>query len=173
MKRFRMKNLDGKDYIFINATVANPVNPSLKEKIEFLVDTGAEGCAIPEETMKKLKLESKGTAEIGLADGSVKQVDATFILLEIAGKKLYTLSIFGRGFEPIIGIDVMKVLGIHVDVPNRSTLIPLRMIRIIKYFMKNKSPIRFPATKQEQEMRDETSTADVPRKKTSTADVLH
>jgi clan AA aspartic protease len=136
MGKLRLKNLCGKDYIFINATVANPINTSLKGKIEFLVDTGAEGCAIPEEIMKKLKLEDKGSVEAVLADGSVRQAGATYILLEIAGKKLYTWAIYGRGFEPLLGIDVMKVLGIHIDVPDKNTLIPIRALKVKRLRLK-------------------------------------
>jgi len=70
--------------------------------------------------------------DVGLADGSSKRVKAAYILIEVGGRKLYTWTIYDKGFTPILGLDVMRVLGIHVDVPERKVLIPYKGLKIRK-----------------------------------------
>jgi len=132
LKKWHIKHVENEDYIFVNAKVANPLDPKKAEKVEFLVDTGATGCAISSELAEKLGLEASGTVDVGLADGSVKRVKAAYVLIEVAGRKLYTWAIYDKGFTPIMGLDVMRILGIHVDVPNRNVLVPLRGLKIKK-----------------------------------------
>jgi len=129
--------MENVDYIFVDAKVANPLNPKKSEKIEFLVDTGATGCAINLELAEKLGLEASGSVDVGLADGSSKRVKATYILIEVAGRKLYTWTIYDKGFTPIMGLDVMRVLGVHVDVPEKKVLIPCKGLKFkrIKLYM--------------------------------------
>ena len=130
MHEWHIRQIENVDYIFIDAKIANPFNPKKTEKIEFLVDTGASGCAISSELAEKLGLEPSGMVEAGLADGSVKRVKAAYILIEVAGRKLYTWTIFDEGFTPILGLDVMRVLGVHVDVPQKKVLLPHRHLKI-------------------------------------------
>jgi len=132
LKRWHIRQIDDQDYIFIDAKIANPMDPKKSEKVEFLVDTGATGCAISSELAEKLGLEASGTVDVGLADGSSKRVKATYILIEVGGRKLYTWTIYDKGFTPILGLDVMRVLGIHVDVPERKVLIPYKGLKIRK-----------------------------------------
>jgi len=125
VKKWYIKTLDGKDYIFADAYIANPMDPNKREKLSFLVDTGAFGCAIPEDVALKLNLDLKGYVDAGLAYGTVKKnVKATYILIELAGRKVYTWTVYDVGFEPILGIDVMRVLGAHLDVPAKQILTP-------------------------------------------------
>jgi len=130
-----IRHVGDEDYIFITAKVANPMEPAKAEKLEFLVDTGASGCAIPESVAEKLGLEHKGYVDAGLADGSVKRVKATYVLLEVAGKRLYTWTIFGEGFQPLLGVDVMRVLGVHLDVPEKKMLVPFRHFKVKNVFL--------------------------------------
>jgi len=132
MRKWKIKNIGNEEYISVNGKIANPLNPKKKESVEFLVDTGASGCAIPSELAEKLDLQKMGYVDAGLADGSVKRVKATYILVEVAGKKLYTWTIYDKGFTPIIGLDVMWVLGVHIDVPNKNILVPFKGLNIKK-----------------------------------------
>jgi predicted aspartyl protease len=129
MKKWHIKHIENEDYIFVNGKIANPMDPKKIEKVEFLVDTGATGCAISSDLAEKLSLEASGTVDAGLADGSIKRVKAAYVLVEIGGRKLYTWTIYDKGFMPIIGLDVMRVLGVHVDVPNKNVLIPVKNLR--------------------------------------------
>ena len=130
MQKFHVKHIENEDYIFIDAKVANPLNPKKAEKVEFLVDTGASGCAVGSDLAEKLGLEASGTVDVGLADGSTKRVKAAYILIEVGGRKLYTWTIYDKGFTPILGLDVMRVLGIHVDVPEKKVLIPYKGLKL-------------------------------------------
>jgi len=129
LRKWHIKHLENEDYIFVDAKIANPLNPKKTEKIEFLVDTGATGCAINADLAEKLGLEASGSVDVGLADGSSKRVKAAYVLVEIGGKKLYTWTIYDKGFQPILGLDVMRVLGVHVDVPERKVLVPCKGLK--------------------------------------------
>lgn len=126
---FEHGQIEDEDCIMVDAKVANPLHHKKMVKAEFLVDTGANGCAISQELADKLELKSCGTVEAVLADGSVKRVSAAYIVLEIAGRKLYAWSVIDSGFQPILGVDVMDVLDVHIDVPKRKVLIPLKRLK--------------------------------------------
>jgi clan AA aspartic protease len=130
MRKWHIKQIENQDYIFIDAKIANPLDPKKSRKVEFLVDTGATGCAIGEDLADKLGLEASGTVDVGLADGSSKQVKAAYVLIEVGGRKLYTWTIYDKGFTPILGLDVMRILGVHVDVPERKVLVPYKSLKL-------------------------------------------
>jgi clan AA aspartic protease len=137
MRKWHIKQIENQDYIFIDAKIANPLDPKKSRKVEFLVDTGATGCAIGEDLADKLGLEASGTVDVGLADGSSKQVKAAYVLIEVGGRKLYTWTVYDKGFTPILGLDVMRILGVHVDVPEKRILVPHRNMKLkrIKLYM--------------------------------------
>lgn len=129
LRKWHLRHVENDDCVTIDAKISNPLNRKKTEKIEFLVDTGASGCAIDQATADKLGLESSGVVEAVLADGSVKHVGAAFVVLEIAGRRLYTWTVIDVGFQPILGLDVMLVLGVHIDVPERKVLIPYKRLK--------------------------------------------
>jgi len=130
LKKWHIRQIENQEHIFIDAKIANPLEPKKAEKVEFLVDTGASGCAISKALAEKLGLEQSGVVEAGLADGTVKRVKAAYILIEVAGRKLYTWTIYDEGFTPILGLDVMRVLGVHIDVPEKKVLIPYKRLKL-------------------------------------------
>ena len=129
MQKFHVRHIENEDYIFVDVKVTNPMDPKKTRKVEFLVDTGASGCAISDELARQLGLEPNGAVDVGLADGSTKRVKASYIVVEIGGRKLYTWTIYDKGFTPILGLDVMRVLGIHVDVPEKKVLVPYKGLK--------------------------------------------
>lgn len=137
VKRFYIKKIGGEEFVYINARVSNPDDPKRSKDLEFLVDTGAAGCAIPKGVADELALEPKGFVDVGLADGRYIKASAAYVLLESGRRKIYTWAIVGEGFEPILGIDVMRILKIHVDVPAGNTLLPLRHFKINAIVMNN------------------------------------
>jgi clan AA aspartic protease len=137
IKHMRIYSLSKDGFIYANAKVRNPSNPKLSAALEFLVDTGASGCAIPESLAEKLALEQKGLVDVGLADGRSVKAKATYVWLEIGGRSVYTWCIYGEGFEPILGIEIMEGLGFHLDVPERRALLPLRRLRVNALVMEN------------------------------------
>jgi len=137
VKRLHVNMAGERDFIYVNAKIYNPDQPERSKKINFLIDTGAAGCAIPKSLADELNLKERGVVDVGLADGQSVKASATYVLIEIGGKKVYTWTIVGEGFEPILGVDVMKVLKIHVDVPDKTPLIPLRSFKVNSMAMKN------------------------------------
>jgi clan AA aspartic protease len=130
LRKWHVKHVENEDYIFVDAKVANPLNPKKTEKIEFLVDTGAKGCAISSDLAEKLGLEPEGDVEVELADGSTKRVKAAYIMVELSGKKFYTWTIYDKGFTPLLGVSVMRALGFHIDTPERKVLIPYKSLKL-------------------------------------------
>jgi len=130
--KWKVKSIGSNEYIVVKGTVINPLNPEKKEKVEFLVDTGASGCAIPTDLARKLELQQMGYVDAALADGSVKRVKATYIAVEINKKKILTWTVYDKNFTPILGLDVMRVMGFHIDTPEKKVLVPLKKLRIKK-----------------------------------------
>jgi predicted aspartyl protease len=129
-EKMHIRRVEDKGYIYVEAKIANPLNPKKAEKVEFLVDTGSRVCSISAELAEKLGLEPEGTADVELADGSSKRVKVAYVLLDIAGKKFYTWTIFDKGFTPILGMSVMESLGFHLDTPKKKVLMPIKSVRI-------------------------------------------
>lgn len=130
VKRFYIKKIGGEDFVYVNVKVSNPDKPELSKRLDFLVDTGAAGCALPKAVADELNIEPKGIVDVGLADGRYVRAAAAYILLESSGRRVYTWAVINEGFEPILGIDVMRILKIHIDVKERETLIPLRRLKV-------------------------------------------
>jgi clan AA aspartic protease len=128
--KMHVRRVEDKSYIYVEAKIANPLNPKKAETVEFLVDTGAEECAISAELAEKLGLEPKGTANVELADGSSKRVKLTYVLLDIAGKKFYTWALYDKGFTPILGMSIMDSLGFHLDIPKKKVLMPVKSFKV-------------------------------------------
>lgn len=128
--RWNVKKASSQDYIGVEAKVWNPLHPKPKVKREFLVDTGATGCAVSKELAETLGLESIALLDVVLADGSVQKAHAAYMMLEIDGKHVYAFTIYGEGFTEILGLDVMRALGFHIDVPEKRVLLPHRKFQI-------------------------------------------
>lgn len=81
--------------------------------VDFLIDTGATGTAIPESLARKLKLHSIGTVRSNTAGGVVtgQLVRAD---LELMGgvnvQRLSVLALPGLGPNPLLGMDVLGTL---------------------------------------------------------------
>ena len=129
-KKFHVRKVSGNEFVYVNVKVSNPSSPERCVRREFLVDSGAAGCAIPASLAEKLGLERRGVVDVGLADGRSVKAYATYVLLEVGRRKVYTWAIFGENFEPILGVDVMKILGFHIDVPSKNVLVPLRHFKV-------------------------------------------
>jgi len=130
IKSFHVRHVDGKEFVYVKVKVSNPNELKRSAKCDFLVDTGAAGCAIPAKLAEKLGLENRGVVDVGLADGRSVKAYATYVLLEVGKRKVYTWAIVGENFEYILGVDVMHILGLHVDVPSRNVLVPLRHFKV-------------------------------------------
>ncbi|MEM3956150.1 MAG: aspartyl protease family protein [Candidatus Bathyarchaeia archaeon] len=137
VKGFHVKKVGCENFVYVNVQVSNPEDMKRSKRLNFLIDTGAAGCALPKKVAEELGLQERGVVDVGLADGRSVRASATYVLLETGGKKVYTWAIVGEGFEPILGVDVMKILKIHVDVPEKQALVPLRHFKVNMIIMNN------------------------------------
>ena len=112
--------------------VANPKNLAEGQEIEFLVDTGSNCLVIPASLAKKLRLISVGRGESQLADGTVIQSDMAWIYIRLNGESVHTLTVIIDKAEPILGLDVMRILQLQVDPANDRLLKPIRRLSLIK-----------------------------------------
>jgi predicted aspartyl protease len=131
IKKMRIYSTGKEGFIYARAKVWNPDQPKLSETVSFLLDTGAYGCFIPEALAKKLGLKESGEAVLEVADGREITAKISYIFLELGGWKVHTWCAYREGFEPILGMNIMHGLKIHLDVPERQILLPpLRRIRV-------------------------------------------
>jgi predicted aspartyl protease len=130
IRSMKLSRDDKDEYVKIAVTVSNPMDLRLRERVNFIVDTGAMGCTLPREVAERLKLEDRGEVDAVMADGRVTTAKVAFALLEIGGKRLYTWVAYGPGFDALLGLDVMRILKVHVDVPAKDILTPLKHLKI-------------------------------------------
>ncbi|MEM2127829.1 MAG: retropepsin-like aspartic protease, partial [Candidatus Bathyarchaeia archaeon] len=117
--------------IVVNVTVMNPLDLSLKAKLPFIADSGASVTTIPERVAEELKLRPRGEADVEVADGRVVKMKLTSALLRIGGKEIVAYIFYGPNFDALLGLDVMEPLKIHIDVADRSLLIPLMVMKVL------------------------------------------
>jgi clan AA aspartic protease len=114
--------------------VGNPANPEVREKIEFLIDSGAIYSVVPTPILERLGIRPLTEQEFRLADGAKivrKRGVAVFKYKDrIGGADV----IFGEeGDSVLLGTFTLEALGLCLD-PLRRELRPLPMILAISQF---------------------------------------
>jgi clan AA aspartic protease len=108
--------------------VANPANPEITERVEFLIDSGAVYSVAPTRVLEKLGIRPLSEQQFRLADGSKifrKKGVAVFRQGERVGGADV---IFGEeGDSNLLGSTTLEALGLSLD-PLRRELKPLPMI---------------------------------------------
>ena len=108
--------------------VGNPANPEITEKIEFLIDSGANYSVVPTPILERLGIKPLAEQEFRLADGSKivrKKGGALFRYRDRVG---VADVIFGEeGDSVLLGAFTLEALGLVLD-PLRRELKPLPMI---------------------------------------------
>lgn len=113
--------------------VGNPANPEVREKLEFLIDSGAIYSVIPIPVLERLGIKPLTEQEFRLTDGT-KIVRKKGIALfkykdQIGGADV----IFGEeGDSVLLGAFSLEALGLSLD-PLRRELKPLPMILATKH----------------------------------------
>ena len=118
------------------AIIANPKNLRKQVRLNFLVDTGSSGTAIPREVAKQLKLEPIGKGWIQLADGSKVKIQLAYLYLKINGDNVFTICSYNGCADPLLGFDVMHVLGLHIDTEKKRLLRPIRRFWLKDFILK-------------------------------------
>jgi clan AA aspartic protease len=112
----------------LEVEVANPANPQVTEKLEFLIDSGAIYSVVPAPILDKLGIKPLSRQEFRLADGTKimrKKGVAVFKYGErIGGADV----IFGEEDDSVLlGAFSLEALGLSLD-PLKRELTPLPMI---------------------------------------------
>jgi clan AA aspartic protease len=108
--------------------VGNPATPTITERVEFLIDSGAIYSVVPTPILERLGIKPISTQEFRLADGS-KIVRKKGIALFKYGDKIGGADvIFGEeGDSVLLGAFTLEALGLALD-PLKRELKPLPMI---------------------------------------------
>lgn len=108
--------------------VANPADPELKQRVEFLIDSGAIYSVVPGNILNDLRIKPLTEETFHLADGS-KIVRKKGVALFRHGERVGGADVvFGEeGDSTLLGAMTLESLGLFLD-PLRRQLKPLPMI---------------------------------------------
>src|SRR5229473_2733293 len=97
--------------------VANPARPSVAEKIDFLVDSGAIYSVVPASVLRKLGIKPlRAKEEFRLADGSKIERRKGIALFRYERKEGGADVIFGEpGDSTLLGALTLEALGLALD----------------------------------------------------------
>jgi clan AA aspartic protease len=113
---------------FLEIEVGNPAKPEIREKLEFLIDSGAIYSVVPAVILDKLGIKPLAEQEFRLANGTKiirKKGGAVFKYAERVG---VADVIFGEeGDSTLLGAFTLEALGLTLD-PLRRELKPLPMM---------------------------------------------
>jgi len=108
--------------------VGNPSNPEIKEKIEFLIDSGAIYSVVPAPVLERLGIRPLTEQEFRLADGTKIVRKKGGALFKYGDRIGVADVIFGEeGDSVLLGTFTLEALGLSLD-PLRRELKPLPMI---------------------------------------------
>jgi clan AA aspartic protease len=112
----------------LEVEVANPANPQVTEKIEFLIDSGAIYSVVPAPILDKLGIKPLSRQEFRLADGT-KIVRKKGVAVFKYGDRIGGADvIFGEEDDSVLlGAFSLEALGLSLD-PLKRELTPLPMI---------------------------------------------
>ena len=121
--------------VYQDVVVANPRDLDKKVTLKFLVDTGSSGTVIPGKVAKLLNLECVGNGVVELADGSRLNTKLAYLYLKIDSEHIFTLASYDGCKTPLLGFDVMSVLGLQLDVARKRFLKPIRRVNLISFIL--------------------------------------
>ncbi len=121
--------------VYQEVLVANPRDLDKKVMLKFLVDTGSSGTVIPRKIAETLDLECVGDGLVELADGSQLKTKLAYLYLQIDSDHIFTLASYDGCKTPLLGFDVMSVLGLQLDVGRKRFLKPIRRFNLISFVL--------------------------------------
>jgi predicted aspartyl protease len=108
--------------------VANPADPSRREPVEFLVDSGAVYSFVPRAVLERLGIAPHTTQRFRLADGSVIERERGDALFFYGSARGASPVIFAEaGDATLLGAVSLESLGFVLDAIRRD-LVPLPMV---------------------------------------------
>lgn len=108
--------------------VANPANPSAREPVDFLVDSGAVYSFVPRDVLTRLGIVPHSRLRFRLADGSTIERDRGDALFFYKGQQGAAPVVFGEHEDAtLLGAVTLESLGFVLDAVRRD-LMPLPMV---------------------------------------------
>ena len=117
---------------YVTAIVRNPADPELSWTSEFMVDTGAIDCLVPEANLAAIGLAPRSERVYSLADGSEIRLGVTVGEIELMGEIVGATVVCGPpDSEPLLGVTALESAGVEVD-PVNETLRKMPFTRLRK-----------------------------------------
>jgi clan AA aspartic protease len=120
--------MTGMGLTVLDIEVANPANPEVRERLEFLIDSGAIYSVVPTRVLQKLGIQPISEQEFRLPDGS-KIVRKKGVALFRYGDRIGGADVvFGEENDSLLlGAFTLEALGLSLD-PLKRELRPLPMV---------------------------------------------
>ncbi len=100
----------------VELTITSPSNPTLSQKGNFLVDSGASFTVLPKDFVDRLKLRSNFTREFTLADGKKVERQIGNASIKYGKEEIVTPVVLGRkGDNPLLGAITLESFGLLLD----------------------------------------------------------
>jgi predicted aspartyl protease len=111
---------------YIEGAVSGPTG--VRDRVRFLVDSGAVYSLLPDGVWQRIGLQPKRTLMFSLADGTQVQREVSECHIELPEGDGTSPVILGQpGDEALLGVVTLEVLGLMLN-PFKRTLEPMRMM---------------------------------------------
>jgi predicted aspartyl protease len=77
-----------------------------------------------------------GDGLVELADGRRIKTELAYLYLKINSDHVFTLASFDGCKTPLLGFDVMNLLGLQVDVSKKQLLKPVRRFSLVSFILR-------------------------------------
>ena len=113
---------------FLELEIANPANPEVTEKLDFLIDSGAIYSVVPAPVLERLGIQPLAMQEFRLANGTKVQRKKGMAVFKYGDRIGGADVIFGEeGDSILLGAFTLEALGLSLD-PLRRELKQLPML---------------------------------------------
>jgi clan AA aspartic protease len=136
VSRQRKSELDQEKQLMQKCYLANPLDHNLGGQVEFVVDTGASCIVIPLSLAKKLKLKTVGGGEGIMANGTKVGCEMVWVYINVDGEGLVAIAMVIKEAQPLLGLDVIKMLQLQIDPARERLLKPLKRFKLIRFLFK-------------------------------------
>lgn len=133
-KQRELKSIQSNEF-YQELIIANPQDLKKQMKVRFLVDTGASGTVIPLRIAEELDLQCVGEGLVELADGRQIKTGLAYLYLRINSDHVFTLASYDGCKTPLLGFDVMHVLGLQLDISKKQLLKPVRRFSLVNFIL--------------------------------------
>lgn len=111
----------------VQVAIAHPQEPSRRQELWLLVDTGAAYTVVPQPVLESLGVRATAKRAVTLADGREEVWDLTYVLISLAGEEAPTPCLMApQDGLTLLGAVTLEQFGLGVD-PLGKKLIPIRI----------------------------------------------